>query len=268
VGNLDPQVFAARALPKARPIEIKGRDRTQPVNSSEMLIEGARAPLEMHRGKNYTHSSQPVIGDFPGQVAKIRCRVHSEGLNHTTCETFFLGLPGHRPSRSSLIEWATDFPVMAEGIDDASDAPAVLIADGKDLFCSGFDGAGKHGVRIGGRHNDADRDSAKRFWTEVVMLGRLVAEPEFGAVNGQLGNHAVATIESKSFLGSEGGLVEIDGARATSEAEPGSDCGWDGCFSFRTGFCRLLGYAFGFCLLLWHGLGQYFVAIESRFATG
>ena len=73
--------------------------------------------------------------------------------------------------------------MVAEGIDDASDPPAVFIADGIDFFCSGLDGAGKDGVGIGRRHDDPHRNSAKGFGTEVVVLGGLIAEPEFGAVN-------------------------------------------------------------------------------------
>jgi len=72
---------------------------------------------------------------------------------------------------------------MAEGIDYASDAPLVLLSDGIDFFGSCFYGSCEDGVGIGDGQDDSDGDATERFGAEVVVLGRFVAEPEFGAVD-------------------------------------------------------------------------------------
>ena len=118
----------------------------------------------------------------------------------------------------ALPQRLTDFPMMAEGIDDASDAPAVLIADWINFLRTGLDGAGKNSIGIGRCHDDAHRNSAERFRAIVVMLGRFVAEPELRAGNGQLGNHAAATIKSKDLYRTKGCFVELDRASTTSKA--------------------------------------------------
>src|SRR5215471_539318 len=105
--------------------------------------------------------------------------------------------------KPSLFERASDLPMMAERVDDASDAPAVLVADGINLFRSGLDGACKSGIRIRNRHDDTHGNSAKGFRAEVVMFGRLVAEPELCSANRYLGNHAAATVETKFFYRSK-----------------------------------------------------------------
>lgn len=99
--------------------------------------------------------------------------------------------------RVCLFERASDFPMMTEGIDDASDAPAVLITDRKDLFRSGLDSTCKDGIGVGDRHDDTHRNSAERFGTEVVMLGRLIAEPEFCAIDRKPGDDAATGVKAK-----------------------------------------------------------------------
>jgi hypothetical protein len=42
-----------------------------------------------------------------------------------------------------------EFPVQAEGISEAAYAPAVAVRDGKDLFGTGCEGAGKERIGIG-----------------------------------------------------------------------------------------------------------------------
>ena len=78
---------------------------------------------------------------------------------------------------------APDFPVMAEGIDYAADAPAVFFADGINLLGAGAHRARENRVGIGDGQDDSDCDASQGFWAEVMVLWRFVAQPEFGAAD-------------------------------------------------------------------------------------
>ena len=80
-------------------------------------------------------------------------------------------------------DWAPDFPVMAEGIDYAADAPAVLFADGINLLGACANRARENGIGIGDCQDNSHCDSSQGFWAEVMVLGRFVAQPEFGAAH-------------------------------------------------------------------------------------
>ena len=54
-----------------------------------------------------------------------------------------------------------DFPVEAEGVDEAAYAPAVAFADGEDLLRAGGDGFGECGVGIGDGEDQAEILSAE-----------------------------------------------------------------------------------------------------------
>src|SRR6202049_502817 len=89
------------------------------------------------------------------------------------------------PPEGWLREWTPDFPVMSEGIDDAAQTPAVILAHGIDLRRSGCHRAGENHIGIGHRQNDADRTAAESLRTEVAMLGGLVSQPKFCAFDGE-----------------------------------------------------------------------------------
>jgi len=126
------------------------------------------------------------------------------------------------------LQRAADLPVMTEGVDHASDAPFVFVGHGEDLFGSGFQRAGEDGIRIGDGQNNPDRCPLERFGTEVVVLGRFVAEPEFGSINGKTGNHATAVFEAEELDGSEGGAIEVDCTGTVTQAKPRHDRSCDG----------------------------------------
>ena len=126
-----------------------------------------------------------------------------------------------------ILEFSAYFPMVAEGIDHAADAPAVFFGYRIDFLCARFDRAGEDGVRIVDRQNDAYRDATERFRAEVVMFRRFIAEPELGSVDGESGNHTLGISHAKDLYGTEGSLVEVDGTRATANAEPGSNRGRD-----------------------------------------
>ena len=115
--------------------------------------------------------------------------------------------------------------MVTEGIDYAADAPAVFFGDRIDFLCARFDSPCEYGVRIVDRQNDANRDASERFGAEVVMLWRFIAEPKLGAIDRQPGDDTFVVSHAKYFQGAECSLVEIDGAGAAANAEPGSNRG-------------------------------------------
>lgn len=73
-----------------------------------------------------------------------------------------------------LVEWLSDFPVKAEGISYASDAPAVSFADGIDLPCAGFQSAGKHFIRIRNGEDHSNGSSADRSGNRAAAVWRFL----------------------------------------------------------------------------------------------
>ena len=135
----------------------------------------------------------------------------------------------------SSFQWTSNLPMVTEGIDYAADAPAVFFGDRIDFLCARFDSPCEYGVRIVDRQNDANRDASERFGAEVVMLWRFIAEPKLGAIDRQPGDDTFVVSHAKYFQGAECSLVEIDGAGAAANAEPGSNRGGEGFFRFLCG---------------------------------
>jgi hypothetical protein len=114
-----------------------------------------------------------------------------------------------------------DFPMVAEGINDSSHAPAiVLISHGRNDLGAGLDRAVKNGIGVADDEDHSDGAATERFGAEVQMLGRFVGEPKLGAVDGELSHDgAMAVVDAKQFGGSEGGFVEFNRLRAPSDGE-------------------------------------------------
>src|SRR5580704_8533765 len=68
------------------------------------------------------------------------------------------------------LEGLADFPVVAEGGEDASNSPAVLLGDGMDDFGACGDGLVERGIRVCDDHDNAHGAAAKRFRAEIQML--------------------------------------------------------------------------------------------------
>jgi hypothetical protein len=111
-----------------------------------------------------------------------------------------------------LLQWFADFPVVAEGIDEAADAPSIfLIGDGPNLSGSGFEGAREDSIGIVDDHDHASGRAADRFRAEIFVLGRFVSHPEVGVSYCELrDNIAALAIEAEKLASSEGLLVKVD----------------------------------------------------------
>src|SRR5262245_11105342 len=82
---------------------------------------------------------------------------------------------------SSWVQRPADLPVVAERVDNATQAPAMGVRDGCNLGCAGRDGLGAYGCGIFNDQEHADRASAERLWAEVQVLRRFLRDPEGGA---------------------------------------------------------------------------------------
>ena len=90
--------------------------------------------------------------------------------------------------QTSLAERFADFPVVAEGIDDSADSPVIrLIIDGPDDCRTRSYGTREHGVRVGDDEDQAHGRASESLGTEVLVFGRFVGDPEFGAIDRELG---------------------------------------------------------------------------------
>src|ERR1700691_493758 len=98
-----------------------------------------------------------------------------------------------------------EFPVQAEGISKAADAPAVAFRDGEDLFGTGRKCASEKRVGIGDSENDAERISAERLRRPLLRFLGLLAHPEFCALHGETDNASagfrVVTINLRGHKG-------------------------------------------------------------------
>jgi hypothetical protein len=122
----------------------------------------------------------------------------------------------------SRAEFAGDFPVVAERVNDAANAPTVLFGDGRDFLGTGFDGALEHGVWIRNGENHADGATVQGFRAEIFVFEGFVTEPEFGAVHGEARDDApVGGIQAKNFGGAKRGFVKVHGLCAVANGQPG-----------------------------------------------
>ena len=75
---------------------------------------------------------------------------------------------------NGLRQGLADFPMMAEGVDNASQVPAISVSDGLHDFGSGGDGTVENRVGILHGHYHAHSAATKRVWAEVQVLGWIV----------------------------------------------------------------------------------------------
>jgi hypothetical protein len=112
--------------------------------------------------------------------------------------------------------------MVAEGVNDAANAPTVLFGDERDFLGASFDGALEHGVRIRDGENHTDGSTVQGFRAEIFVFGGFVTEPEFSAVDGEARDDAtVGGIEAENFGGPKGGFVEVHSFRAVANGQPG-----------------------------------------------
>src|SRR5690349_13433653 len=101
---------------------------------------------------------------------------------------------------------------MAEGIEDATEPPAVVVSDRQDDFCARGYGTVESNVGVGDGENHAGGAAFESFRAEVVVLRRFVRNPEFGALHRESSDdRAVGRVNAEGFGGTEGGFVEVDG---------------------------------------------------------
>src|SRR5262249_5297719 len=103
-----------------------------------------------------------------------------------------------RPSSSARLQGLADFPVMSEGINDSSQAPAVLVADRVNDGGAGADGALESRIRIVHDHHHPYRAAAQRFRAVMQVFRRFVGHPEFSALHRQASDHrSVRSIQAE-----------------------------------------------------------------------
>src|SRR6185437_9170068 len=114
--------------------------------------------------------------------------------------------------------------MVAKGIDDAADAPAVVVGHLPDDGGPGGDGLVEDGVGVFDGEDHAGRAAVEALGAVVLMLGRLVGEPEFSSVDCQPGDDgAVAVVVTELLGGTKGSFVELDCLDAVADGEEGSD---------------------------------------------
>ena len=92
---------------------------------------------------------------------------------------FFAAPPFQQSIRAELNKRLTDFPVVPERIDDATDAPLIgLVFNPPNNLGARGDSLREDGVGIVYEKDHVRGRSAERFGTEVLVFGRLVSKPE------------------------------------------------------------------------------------------
>src|SRR5215469_10757668 len=103
-------------------------------------------------------------------------------------------VPLMRCGRSGSAFGLADLPVVAEGIDDAAEIPAIGILHLDDYGCSGFDGAPEGGVGVVDGEDHADGSTFEGLGAEVLEVGSFVRDPEAGAVDGEVADDGAALV--------------------------------------------------------------------------
>src|SRR5262245_32420754 len=109
---------------------------------------------------------------------------------------------------------------MPEGIDDAADGPSVLLTNRPHFLGSGRYGPSVDGLRVGHDEDESRRRASESFRTEVLVLWRLIGDPELRHLYRELSDDgAVIALDLEQFCRAEGGLVERYGFRAAAHGK-------------------------------------------------
>ena len=143
-----------------------------------------------------------------------RTRLHSSAALRRSLTDWPSIRSARRPSSGRL----ADLPLVAEGIDDPADAPAVLVGDR-----GGFGRAGRKSLRqqpvgIVDDEQGAARATTDRLRAEPPMRGRAEATQKDASPNGELRDDAVAVADTMEHARAEGSRVEPN--RLTSALDP------------------------------------------------
>src|SRR5258708_27595419 len=98
------------------------------------------------------------------------------GLIYCLPTTF--GLSARGSARRPLDQRPADLPVMPEGVGDSSEQPAVLLGDRVDLRRARGLGLLHDAARVVDDDQHPLGRPAERLRAEVVVIGRLVLDPE------------------------------------------------------------------------------------------
>jgi hypothetical protein len=100
-------------------------------------------------------------------------------------------------------------------------APAVLVFDRRGHGRARRDGTVERGIRIFHDHYHAHSPAAERFGTEVLVLWRLVGDPEFGRPNGQPGNYRpIPGVDAEYLAGTKCRLLPAGSAGPVFDDRP------------------------------------------------
>ena len=105
---------------------------------------------------------------------------------------------------------------MAEGIDDPTHSPAVLLAHRRDLGGTGTHGLIKHRVGIVDNEQCSTRGSPNGSGAEALHARIRLSHPELGGPDRQLSHDVVPVADAVNYDGVERCLVEGDRALAPS----------------------------------------------------
>jgi hypothetical protein len=164
LGRFESERFtsAARSMSGKPPEMHRGSVRAE--SGSGPVSRSHVAESQMRIGNSWVGTLESVVAtrkfciEYRGQ-GRWRALVQTAGKRHSP-----LRYEGARRKaqlfRLHSRKRATDFPVMAEGIDYAADAPVVLFGDGIDFLGAGLHSTGENGVGVRYRQDDSDRDAA------------------------------------------------------------------------------------------------------------
>src|SRR5262249_28453261 len=117
-----------------------------------------------------------------------------------------------------------DLPMVAVGIDNASNAPTVALVDGPNHLCSWCYSTGNNGVRIGDDHHDPHRTAAEGLRAEIQVLRRFVSDPEFSLSHRELSHHrSIVIVNAKQHSGAKRLFIELDGSGPIANREQRCD---------------------------------------------
>jgi len=120
--------------------------------------------------------------------------------------------------------------MMPEWIDDSSEAPTVLVADGPNHFGSSRHSSFEGGIRIFDGHDNPHRAATESLGTEIEVLRRFIGQPELRPAHGQSSDDFTAlVVDSEQDVGSERRLVELECPRPFANREQGGNRGTLGC---------------------------------------